>query len=270
MNRIFESIFERMNEEQPLVHNITNYVTVNDCANALLAVKASPIMADDAKEVEDITALSSALVLNIGTLNERTVESMLISGKKANDCGIPVVFDPVGAGASSFRNEVARKLLDSIQFTVIRGNLSEVGFLSGLAVTTKGVDVSEKDKHLKAEDVAKMVSKQQNCTVVITGKTDVISNGESTYRVHNGHEMMASITGTGCVSSAVMGAFLAVSDEPVTGALLSTMVMGCAGELAFEEVGNLGTGSFKVSMMDRLSRMSPVVIEERGRYEEID
>lgn len=268
MNTMFKTIFEQLKSEQPLVHNITNYVTVNDCANALLAIHASPIMADDAKEVEAITALSKALVLNMGTLNERTVQSMVMAGKKANALGIPVVFDPVGAGASAFRNEVAKTLLHNIHFTVIRGNLSEVGFLSGLKVTTKGVDVSSQDQHLKGTEVAEGLAKKLNATVVITGVEDIVSDGVTTYIVNNGHKMMASITGTGCMSSAIMGGFLAVSETPILGALLSTLVMGCVGEIAYEKAGHLGTGSFRVAMLDALSQIGPEVIEERGRYDE--
>lgn len=267
MNQIMEYIFERIHNEQPLVHNITNYVTVNDCANALLAIQASPIMADDAKEVEAIVGISKALVLNMGTLNERTVDSMLLAGKRANQNGIPVVLDPVGAGASSYRNEVSKKLLQSIEFTAIRGNLSEIGFLYGLNVSTKGVDVSKEDQKIDADHVASSLAKRMNTTVIITGAMDVIADKDSLYHVMNGHPMMARVTGTGCMSSAILGAFVAVSEEPVIGALISTITMGCAGEMAYERAGDLGTGSFRVAMMDSLSQLSASVIAERGRYE---
>ena len=147
-NEIVIKIGNLLNEvrnKKPLVHNITNYVTVNDCANILLAIGASPIMADDIKEAADITKISSALVINIGTLNERTIESMIASGKKANELNIPVIFDPVGAGASEFRNETTKKILEEVKISVLRGNMSEIKFISGLESSTKGVDASESD-----------------------------------------------------------------------------------------------------------------------------
>lgn len=138
-------LLNRLKNKKPLIHNITNYVTVNDCANILLAIGASPIMADDLKESADITSIASALVINIGTLNERTIESMIASGKKANELNIPVVLDPVGAGASSFRNETTKRILEEIKISVLRGNMSEIKFIAGLESETKGVDASESD-----------------------------------------------------------------------------------------------------------------------------
>ena len=161
-------LLDEVRNKKPLVHNITNYVTVNDCANILLALGASPIMADDIKEAADITKISSALVINIGTLNERTIESMIASGKKANELNIPVVFDPVGAGASEFRNETTKRIIEEVKISVLRGNMSEIKFISGLESTTKGVDASESDMQSGNDEgvnVAKNLANKLNCTV---------------------------------------------------------------------------------------------------------
>ena len=154
------ALLEKVREQAPLVHNITNYVTVNDCANAVLAIGGSPIMADDIGEAEDITAISSALVLNMGTLNQRTIASMLAAGKKANKMGIPVVFDPVGAGASALRNDTAKKVLEQVKISILRGNLSEISFVAGMEASTKGVDSSEKDSKNDAAAVGRKAAEK--------------------------------------------------------------------------------------------------------------
>ncbi len=259
---------EKVRKENPLVHNITNYVTVNDCANAVLAVGGSPIMADDEKEAADITAISSALVLNIGTLNQRTIPSMILSGKKANELGIPVVFDPVGAGASAFRNETAKKILQEVKISVIRGNLSELSFLAGLGSSTKGVDSSAEDEEKEAAAVAEKASKIYQCTVCITGKMDVVTDGTRIAYGKNGNSMMAKVTGTGCMATAVTGAFCSVTDNCYDAALAAITVMGIAGERAYEEAGNRGTGSFHIELINALSTMSRMQIEERTEIEE--
>lgn len=162
----------------PLVHCITNYVTVNDVANCILAIGASPIMADDIAEAADITSISKALVINMGTLNARTVESMVAAGKKANELGVPVVFDPVGAGASNFRNETAKRILENVKISILRGNLSEMSYLAGLEVSTKGVDTSEADEKNDPVSVAKKTAAKYNCVAAITGAVDTITDGK--------------------------------------------------------------------------------------------
>lgn len=210
------SLLNEVRNKKPLVHNITNYVTVNDCANILLAIGASPIMADDIKEAADITKISSALVINIGTLNERTIESMIASGKKANELNIPVVFDPVGAGASEFRNSTTKRLLEEVKISVLRGNMSEIKFISGLGSTTKGVDASENDARTGNDegiDVAKNLAKKLQCTVAITGATDIISDGERVVILENGTKMLSNVTGTGCMTTALIGAFCGAGSD---------------------------------------------------------
>ena len=191
-------LLNRLKNKKPLIHNITNYVTVNDCANILLAIGASPIMADDLKEAADITSIASALVINIGTLNERTIESMIASGKKANELNIPVVLDPVGAGASLFRNETTKRILEEIKISVLRGNMSEIKFIAGLESETKGVDASESDLKSDSDEgirVAKSLAKRFNCTVAITGVCDIVSDGEKSVTIENGTKMLSMLQG---------------------------------------------------------------------------
>ena len=252
----------------PLVHNITNYVTVNDCANALLAIGGSPIMADDLGEAADITAISKALVLNIGTLNARTVEAMLASGRRANELGIPVVLDPVGAGASALRNETVRRLLREVRFFAVRGNLSELSFLAGLQVHTKGVDVAERDAGNDAVAVARQVAQDYSCTAAVTGVVDTISDGRRVVRIKNGSMLLGKVTGTGCMSSAMLGAFAAVEQDGVVAAAAAVLSMALAGELAEEIAGDVGLGSFHMVVLDGLSKMSAQMFEERARIDE--
>ncbi|WP_411677613.1 hydroxyethylthiazole kinase [Caproicibacter sp.] len=262
------AVIEKVRFNSPLVHNITNYVTVNDCANVLLAVGASPIMADDIGEAAEITAISSALVLNIGTLNRRTIESMIASGKKANEIGVPVVLDPVGAGASSLRNRTVLELLERMRVQVIRGNLSEISFLAGLHYATKGVDAAESDRENNAVTVAKSVAAQYGCTAAVTGAVDTISDGNRTLRIHNGHSMLSRVTGTGCMTSALTGACAAVTRDFLAAAAAAVAAMGIAGELAYESAGNIGTGSFHIAVIDALSRLTQTLIEKRAMLDE--
>lgn len=199
------AMLEQVRANVPLIHNITNYVTVNDVANAVLAIGASPIMADDIGEAGDISAISSALVINMGTLNERTIASMIAAGKRANECGVPVVFDPVGAGASALRNNTALKIVSEVKLAVLRGNLSEVSFIAGLDVATKGVDSAAADEKNDAVAVAKSVADSLGCSVAITGAIDTISDGKQTVQIRNGHPQLSKVTGTGCMTSALVG-----------------------------------------------------------------
>ena len=193
---MFAEQFANVRTKSPLIHNITNYVTVNDCANMVLACGASPIMADDAAEVEDITTICGGLNINIGTLNSRTIESMLKAGKKANALGHPVVLDPVGAGASALRTGTAYRLLDEVRFTVIRGNISEVKTLASGAGTTKGVDADVADRVTEenldgAVAFAKAFAAKTGAVVAITGAIDIVADGAKAYCIRNGHPMIS-------------------------------------------------------------------------------
>lgn len=262
------NLLDEVRNKKPLVHNITNYVTVNDCANILLAIGASPIMADDIKEAADITKISSALVINIGTLNERTIESMIASGKKANELNIPVVFDPVGAGASDFRNETTKRILEEVKVSVLRGNMSEIKFISGLASTTKGVDASENDANTGNDEginVAKNLANRLNCTVAITGATDIVSDGKRVALLENGTKMLSNVTGTGCMTTSLVGAFCGAGSDYFIAAISGITSMGISGEIAFEKVGQIGTGSFHIGIIDAISNLNSEVVKNTAK-----
>lgn len=261
-------LLTEVREQVPLVHNITNYVTVNDVANAVLAIGASPIMADDLEETADITSISKALVINIGTLNQRTIDSMIASGKKANDLGIPVIFDPVGAGASRLRNATTQEIIENVNISILRGNLSEISFVAGLGAATKGVDTAEEDEKNDAAEVAKAAAKRLGCVTAITGAVDIITDGTSVVKIANGHKMLSKVTGTGCMTSALVGAYAGVSNDYLTAAAAGVASMGIAGELAYAKAGQIGTGSFHIAIIDALSNLDGKTLEEMAKFEE--
>lgn len=267
---ILPKLLKEVRAQGPLVHQITNYVTVGDCANITLAIGASPVMADDITETEDITGLSSALVINIGTLNERTIASMLASGIKANKLGIPVILDPVGAGASRLRNETAVRILKEIRPVIIRGNLSELSFLAGWKASTRGVDASADDLDHDRVSVAEHVARQYRCVTAVTGATDVISDGERTIQIENGHPMLTKVTGTGCMTTALTASFAAVTGDYLAAAAAGVAAMGIAGEIAYEQAGSLGTGSFRVALTDAISRLDEAIIKSRIKIREME
>ncbi len=263
-------LIAEVRSKKPLIHNITNYVTVNDCANVVLAIGASPIMADDINETADITAISSALVINIGTLNKRTVESMIISGKKANEKGIPVIFDPVGAGASTMRNETTRTILDKVKISVLRGNLSEISHIAGLNAATKGVDASDAD--IKSNDsiaVAKIAAEKLGCVVAVTGAIDIISDGKNIVTISNGHKMLSNVTGTGCMTTALVGSFCGAERDYFKATVAGVAVMGISGEIAYEAAGHKGTGSYHIEVIDSISKIDENIFGEKARINEI-
>ncbi|MEG1330431.1 MAG: hydroxyethylthiazole kinase [Eubacterium sp.] len=268
-------IFTYTRKTPQLVHNITNYVTVNDCANILLAMGSSPIMADDINEVEEITSICSALVINIGTLNSRTIESMIVAGKKANVLGHPVILDPVGAGASTFRTETVYRLLREVKFTVIRGNISEIKTVNDGVGTTKGVDADEKDM-VSLETLDGAVSLAQNLSlktgavIAITGTIDIVANSKLVYIIKNGHPDMSKITGTGCMLTAMLGAYVAANPNEILAAVAcGVSAMGLAGELAVKRVISdaLGTGSLRSYIIDNISKMTDEIFEGGAKVE---
>lgn len=256
---------ENVRKNVPLVHCITNYVTVNDVANALLACGGAPIMADDIGEVADITSISNALVINIGTLNERTIASMLEAGRTANEKNIPVVFDPVGAGASSLRNETTDKLLKEVKFSVIRGNLSEISYIAGLSSSTRGVDSSEEDDKNDAVGIAVGAAKKYGCVIAVTGAVDVITDGARIVEISNGDKRMSRITGTGCMLSGVIGAYVGANGDAFSATVAAVASMGIAGEISCAKYASAGTGSMRVGIIDALSVIDDKIIEEKGR-----
>ncbi|RNC28667.1 MAG: Hydroxyethylthiazole kinase [Candidatus Dichloromethanomonas elyunquensis] len=259
---------EQVKKNRPLVHNITNYVTVNDCANMILAIGGSPIMADEAQEVEDMVSIASSLVINMGTLNERTVASMIKAGKKANELRKPVIFDPVGVGAGPYRNRIAERLLQEIEFTVIRGNMSEIKSLSGLAVQTKGVD-SVADEAGGVEAAMGFAAKM-SCIAAVTGKTDIITDGKEVCLIENGHPILTGITGTGCMTTALVGTFCGAENDYLAAASAGILSMGLAGEIAQKTLcGNEGIGTFRIRLFDTVYNLNAETMRKEGRIKSV-
>ena len=271
---MLKNMLENVRKNCPLIHNITNYVTVNDCANILIACGAAPIMADDKDEVTEITSICSGLNLNIGTLNNRTIESMLIAGKPANELNHPVVLDPVGAGASKLRTETALELLEKLRFSVIRGNISEIKTLASGSGTTKGVDADVADKVTdeNLDEVvafAKAFSRKTGAVIAITGAIDIVANSQKAYCIRNGHPMMSSITGTGCQLSAMTAAYVTANpDHPLEAAAAAVIAMGYAGELAHSRLTDLdGNSTYRNYIIDAIYNMTPEKLERGANYE---
>jgi hydroxyethylthiazole kinase len=254
-------IRERVKNLSPLVHNITNYVVMNNTANALLSIGASPVMAHALDEVEDMTAIASTLVLNMGTLSEEWVKAMLLAGKTANKKGIPIVFDPVGAGATAYRNETAEKIISVCKPEVIRGNASEIMALCNTNIKTKGVDSTMTAD--SARDSAILLAKETKAVVVVSGETDFITDAKNSYIVNNGSPLMAKVTGMGCTATAVIGAYAGVEKNLLNATVAAMAVMGIAGELAAEK--SSGNGSMQINFLDELFQLDAETIEKRIR-----
>jgi hydroxyethylthiazole kinase len=253
---------DQVRSHQPLVHNITNYVVMNFTANALLAVGASPVMAHALEEMEDMAGLASALVVNIGTLSRPWVEAMKLAVTTAQRRHIPIVLDPVGAGATPLRTRTARELLELGSPLLVRGNASEICALANEAVKTKGVDSTLASD--QAIEAAQLLATQHNATVVISGKVDHIITGQSHVEVHNGSALMAQVTGTGCVASALLGALAAVAD-PGNAAIATMLAMGVAGELAATQAQ--GPGTFVPHFLDALATLDGEQLSTKAQIE---
>jgi hydroxyethylthiazole kinase len=250
-------------ERKPLVHNITNYVVMNETANAILALGALPVMAHAEEEVREMVGLAGALVLNIGTLSERWIEAMVVAGTAANERSIPVVLDPVGAGATSYRTTTAKRLLDAVDVTVLRGNAGEVATLVGVEAEVRGVESVGVGGD--AAELAREAARSLGVVASVTGAVDHVSDGERAAAVSNGHELLAAVTGTGCMSSAMTGCFLAAKDDPFEAAVEALVAFGVAGEDA--AAGASGPGSFHVNLYDALAGLEPATLTERARVE---
>jgi len=256
-------ILEKVRTQKPLVHHLTNWVTIYDCANIVKVLGASPVMAHAKEESGDMAKLGSSLVLNIGTLTPDFIESMKVAAKSANKKGIPVILDVCGAGATPFRDEKSFELLDGVKIDVIKGNASEIARIAGENVQTKGVDSVDVEKDLI--DIARQLAKKRNATVVITGKEDIIADKDRHYIVKNGHELMAHVVGTGCMASSVIGTFCAVEKDLAKASAAALACFGIAGELAAKE--SKGPGSFKESLYDNIYRLDKDTIEKMQRIE---
>ncbi|MBU4016567.1 hydroxyethylthiazole kinase [Patescibacteria group bacterium] len=252
INKKAAEIFQRIKKQKPLVHQITNFVVMNDTANITLHIGALPVMAHAKEEVEEMTAMAGALVLNIGTLQADWVESMKLAGRKANSLGIPIILDPVGAGATSYRTKTSLELLQNLQISVLRGNSGEIGVLGGVRGEVKGVESIGDIKN--PESVACELAKKYGCTVVISGKRDIIADLNNIYYVDNGHELLTTLTGTGCMATSIIGAFCAVEKDYSLAAASGLAVYGLAAELAAKKAK--GPGSFKVAFFDAVYNLT--------------
>ena len=230
-------------------------------------------MADDINEVCDITSISDSLVINMGTLNERSIKSMIVAGKKANEIRRPVVFDPVGAGASPFRNETALKLMEEVNFSVIRGNASEIKFLANNSGNTQGVDAGDADRITKENldnmiDFVKSFAKRTGSVIVATGEIDIVADENKVYLIENGHPMMCKVSGTGCMLSSVIGSYIGANPNDILeAAAVATCAMGLSGELAYQKVCAMdgGTGSYRMYIIDFMSKITGEILAEGGR-----
>lgn len=271
---MFKSIFENVKIKHPLVQNITNYVTINDCANIILACGGSPIMAEDENEVSEIASICNGLNINAGNLDDSTVRAMIISGKKANEINNPIVLDPVGAGASKLRSQTNLKLLNEIKFSVIRANASEIKSLASGNMSTKGVDASESDKitEYNLDETIKFVksfAEKTNSVIAMTGAIDIVSDNQKTYIIRNGHSMMATVTGTGCQLSAMTAAFISANPSRILeSAAASVCAMGLAGEIAYNRLTKLdGNSSYRNYIIDAIYNLTPEELDKGAKYE---
>ena len=267
INIVLEKINEtltKIQEKNPLTHCITNSVTINDCANAVLAIGGSPFMAEDAEELEEVVTIADALVINIGKLSKNQVEAMKISAETANKTNTPIVLDPVGVGVTELRNRTTLDLIDNYQITAIRGNISEIKAIAKLVGvidknnTAKGVDVNVDDiiteENLSANGkIIKELASKLNTTILASGPIDILSDGETTIAIYNGDDMMPLITGSGCMLSSIVGSCIGGS-SPLEGSLVAILAMNIAGEKARLKVeeNNEGTGSFRTYLIDYL------------------
>ena len=274
MEQVLKTMLENVRAKSPLVHNITNYVTVNDVANVLLAAGGSPIMSDDADDVEDITSICGGLNINIGTLNKNTIPSMFLAGKKANALGHIVLLDPVGAGASRLRTDTANRLMQEVRFDAVRGNISEIKTLCTGSGSTKGVDADAVDAVTEANldngvQLVKTFAAQTGCIIAVTGAIDLVSDGERCWCIRNGRAEMSRITGTGCQLSALMTAFLVANpDRKLDAAAAAVCMMGLAGEIGWANMQpGAGNSTYRNRIIDAIFNMTGDALEEGAKYE---
>lgn len=258
----------------PIIHNITNYVTVNDCANMILASGASPIMSDEYDEIEDIVSISNGLNINIGTLNKETIKSMILAGITANKLDKPVLLDPVGTGASKLRTNTSYSLLKEIKFSVIKGNISEIKTLMIGSSTTLGVDATIEDKitNENLQETIKLLkdfSKKINSIIVVTGEIDLVVDENKAYVIRNGHKMMSKITGSGCMLGALITAFISANKSNMLDATACAVICsGICGEIAHNRLNdNEGNITFRNYFIDAMFNMDTTTLEKGAKYE---
>jgi hydroxyethylthiazole kinase len=252
----------RLREQRPLVHQITNYVVMNETANATLAIGALPVMAHAPEEVAEMASVAAALVLNIGTLTREWVESMVLAGRAADRAGVPVVFDPVGVGATTLRTESAQRILHEVAVAIVRGNSAEIATLAGRTAQIRGVEAMAATDDIG--ELARAAARTLGCTVAVTGPVDAVSDGVTTLLVANGHPLLATVTGTGCIASAITGCFAGVNrKQPLRAATEALVALGVAGEDAAEH--SSGPGTFHAALYDALYALSPDTLDARAK-----
>lgn len=249
----YASVLKAVRTQTPLIHHITNYVTVNDCANITLCAGGAPVMAHAPDEIEEMVQYAGALVLNIGTLDQTQIEAMLLVGKAAAVRDIPIILDPVGAGATTLRTNAARRLIEELPITILKGNAGEIGVLAGVDAKVRGVDSAGISGN--PVDIASTYADQTGMTVLMSGATDIISDGSRVLLVENGSPLMGAISGTGCMAASVAGVYAAVSRDRIISSAAALAAFGIAGERAAMRAQ--GPGSFKVSLFDMLSAVTP-------------
>lgn len=260
-----KDLFKRIRNKNPLVHHITNNVTINDCANATLAIGGSPVMATSIEEVADMVSLANALVINFGTIDDQTYQSMVRASLAANEKGIPVIFDPVGVGATPFRTERAKDFLQKVSVSIVRGNATEVYALIGGRAQTRGVDSGEIP--ICKEELALKVCEELQTITVISGELDVISNGEEVVKVANGDIWLQKVTGTGCMTNSLIGCFAGITNDLFSAAIAGMSVMSLSGERAKARLAdNDGIGTFRVKLVDEISLIDSQIWEEGVRF----
>ena len=266
-NEIAELLTE-VKIKNPLVHHLTNYITANDCANIVLALGGSPVMADEEREVEEMVSIASALVINIGSLTTLTIKAMLKAGKKANKKGIPVILDPVGIGATSLRTNTVKEIVNEVKVSVIRGNMAEIKILAGLKANIKGVD-SREEINSEGERIAVELARLYNCVIAVTGAKDIITDGKKVCIIENGHKMLSQVTGTGCMSTSLVGTYSGVTNDYYLSSIAGIVSMGLAGEKAYKSLKNgEGTGTFRVKIIDNISLLTEKDFREGSKVHE--
>jgi hydroxyethylthiazole kinase len=264
MQEVVSLYLERIRREKPLIHHITNYVVANETANLTLAIGALPVMTYAHPEVEEMVSLARALLINIGTLDEYQVEAMIRAGKKANEIGVPIVLDPVGAGATAYRTDVSRHLLKELKISVVRGNRGEISILAGYKAQVSGVEAVGETEWI--ETAVKELAQKYGCVAVASGEVDFISDGRRLYRVKNGHPMLGALTGTGCMATTMTAAFAAVVDDYLEAAVYASAAFGIAGELAYYEAGD-NPGTYHQKIYDAVYSLTDEKISEMARIE---
>ena len=273
-NEEIKTYLNNLKQKNPLIHCITNYVTVNDVANSLIAIGASPVMADEPSESGEITAISNGLLINLGTLNLNTIKAMQNSIKMANSLNLPVVLDPVGVGASTLRNETAINFLKEYKFSIIKGNISEIKFLNGEKSIAKGVDASLKDLNddiLNRVNLAKELSIKTDAAIVITGKIDVVAFENEAYLLKNGSSLMGKFSGSGCILGGICAAFLASNTNPLKSAIMGVLTECIAGELVRGKnvLSDMGSIKFKNGLIDEIYLIDDKKIQDLAKIEKV-